>query len=352
MVKGIFKVDRDEVKKVVGSILGGEEEKELDLEKSYTKFICMHVQAKRYALLFDRLSSDQSLSTSKFDTERELIKCYANLIHTEMRDKFENIDLTGVKRAVASHPFAPKELQDDISLFLKYYNAMKQSTLIHTIINTGSNIIEYKRFLENADALDPSFLTKSSMLTLEPVQDLKVNFKLMYMNMSDERDQKFILMSLHKLYDITKKMFEERGKVDIDTGAFVRAVHATVEKLKTELPQCGLAFKKILESTDLLTKNYDSYYKDYVGCNNSMVIAENFIQDVAGKVDKSPRLAFQFQQIIKHLRKLTSRLSMADPKYKQTFDTLLSHADKSYKEVERALEEEGHEIQKDESDTE
>jgi len=110
--------------------------------------------------------------------------------------------------------------------------------------------------------------------------------------------------------------------------------------------------KKILESTGILENNYEDYYKDYVGCNNSMVIAENFIQDVAGTIDKSPKLAFQFRKIITHLRKLTNRLTGTDPKYKQTFDTLLNHADRSYKEVEASLIKEGEKIESESEDDE
>lgn len=83
-----------------------------------------------------------------------------------------------------------------------------------------------------------------------------------------------------------------------------------------------------------------------------MVIAENFIQDVAGTIDKSPKLAFQFRKIITHLRKLTNRLTGTDPKYKQTFDTLLNHADRSYKEVEASLIKEGEKIESESEDDE
>lgn len=68
---------------------------------------------------------------------------------------------------------------------------------------------------------------------------------------------------------------------------------------------------------------------------------------MAGTIDKSPKLAFQFRKIIQHLRKLTNRLTGADPKYKQTFDTLLNHADRSYKEVEAALIKEGEKVESD-----
>ena len=48
---------------------------------------------------------------------------------------------------------------------------------------------------------------------------------------------------------------------------------------------------------------------------------------------------------------MTNRLTGSDPKYKQTFDTLLSHADRSYKEVEESLVREGKKILSDDEDS-
>ena len=136
-------------------------------------------------------------------------------------------------------------------------------------------------------------------------------------------------------------LYKSYSKVDIDTENFVKDVRITVEKLKKQIPRCNEAFQKILDSTDLLKDNYEDYYKDYVGSQNSMIIAENFIQDVAGTVDKSPRLALQFRKIIQHLRNMTNRLIAQDPKYKDTFGTLLDQADNSFNEIKKNMKEEG-----------
>ena len=347
----LLKLDKEEVKKVVGSILGGEEEKELDLLKSHEKFKGMYKQARRYCILFELTSTHDCLQAHA--KEIELIKSYTELIRTEIENSFEKYDINKLQPCLDVYPILSKELKEEASSFLKYFNAMKQSSLVHTIITTGNNMIDYKTYLEDPDKIDDSFIIRSSMLTWEPVQDLPVNFKLLYTSVNeDDRSKKFFLSLFHKLYDITTTMYKERGKVDIDTSAFVRAVHTTVDRLKKEIPRCEDAFKKILDSTSILETNYEEYYKDYVGCNNSMVIAENFIQDVAQTIEKSPKLAFQFRKIIGHLRKLTNRLTATDPKYKQTFDTLLSHADKSYKEVEDALQAEGTAVEEDDNDEE
>jgi len=244
MAASILKINKDEVKKVVGSILGGEEEKELDFKKSFEKFEGMYKQAKRYCILFELLWNHDCLDN--YEKEKGLVQSYASLIHQEVENNFEKYDKTKLSLPLETYPLIAKDNQEDVTTFLKYYNQMKKASLVHTIINTGNNMIDYKMYLEDSSKLDDSFLTRSSMLTWEPVQDLRVNFKLLYVSMSDERGRKFLMSLLHKLYDITAAMYKERGRVDIDTGAFVKAVHATVDKLRKEIPRCDEAFKKNL----------------------------------------------------------------------------------------------------------
>ena len=52
-----MKVNKSELKKIVGSILGGEEESELDLVNSYSKFNNMKEYCIKYYKLFDMLST-------------------------------------------------------------------------------------------------------------------------------------------------------------------------------------------------------------------------------------------------------------------------------------------------------
>lgn len=254
---------------------------------------------------------------------------------------------------VSIHPLIPKERKEEIREFLRYFNKAKKAPVVHTVINTCGNLVQYKSSLKDKDSLSDKFMTKTSMLTFSPVVDLEVNFKLIYISdIIDTTEKEFILLTLHKLYGISVEMYEEYSKVDIDTEQFVKAVRTTVEKLRKQIPRCDEAFKKILDSTELLRDNYGDYYKDYVGSNNSMIIAENFIQDVAGTVDRSPKLALQFRKIIQHLRDMTTKLAAHDPKYKNTFDSLLSHADDSYAEIKRTMQAEGAEINEDEEEEE
>ena len=348
-----LKADKQNIKQVVGGILGGEEVDELDFVKSYDKFTNMDKHAKRFRDLFVLLTRTRTFD--KFPHQRILTENYINILEDSIRESFGSYDkdMRRVKQLMEMHPLITKEQKEEVRHFLKYYNKSKKATIVHTIINTCGNLVPYKLYLKEKDSLSDKFLTKSSMLTFEPVVDLELNFKLIYISdLIDSKEKEFVLLTLHKLYVISVDMYEEYSKVDIDTEQFVRAVRTTVEKLKKQIPRCDEAFKKILDSTELLRDNYSDYYKDFVGSQNSMIIAENFIQDVAGTVDRSPKLALQFRRIIQHLRDMTNKLVAHDPRYKDTFSSLLDHADNSYSEIKKTMEAEGEVMEDDEEEEE
>lgn len=332
----MMKVNKSELKKIVGSILGGEEESELDLVNSYSKFNNMKDYCIKYHKLFDMLA--KSPATSNHTHEQELMQSYADLLATELESSFNGIssdDMSSIGQYVEMFPLIPKEAGPTIQRFLKYYSDMKKSSLINTIIVTCSQLVSYKRSLENVDALTDTFMTKSSMTIFEPVQDLKVNFKSIYISsLLSDSDKRFILLALHKIYTISKGLYDEYCKADINTKAFVQAVHITVDELRKKIPRCEGAFDKILQSTELLEGNYDAYYKDYISSNgNSSIIAENFIHDVAKTVDRSPDLARQFKMIITHLKKMTEGVKNIAPKQKDTFAALFNQAEASYEDI-------------------
>tara|TARA_B110000908_G_C10267435_1_gene465813 strand:+ start:1280 stop:2476 length:1197 start_codon:yes stop_codon:yes gene_type:complete len=335
---GLLKVNRDEVKKVVGSILGGEEEKELDLKKSYLKFNEMSDHIIRYTKIMTMLY--KSTIFTKFPNEKAILESYIETVSKAHQEFFGNPP--PASRLMDMHPLIPKSEEPKVLAFLKYYNKAKKAQILHSIMNTLGKLVDYKSSIGDIDNLSDTFFAKSSMLTFQPIEDLPLNFKLIYISdIITDDERKLLLLSIHKIYTVSMDLYKSYSKVDIDTENFVKAVRITVEKLKKQIPRCNEAFQKILDSTDLLKDNYEDYYKDYVGSQNSMIIAENFIQDVAGTVDKSPRLALQFRKIIQHLRNMTNRLIAQDPKYKDTFGTLLDQADNSFNEIKKNMKEEG-----------
>lgn len=334
----LLKINKDEVKSVVGSILGGEDVKELDLKRSYEKYNLLKDNIGRFIKILTMLY--KSTIFDKFPKEKEILGSYIDVMNKDYKELFTSpVDVDFLYRA---YPLIPKSEEPKMLEFLRYYNKAKKSNIVHSIMNTLGKLVDYKSFISDIDKLSDTFLSKTSMLTFEPIEDLPINFKLIYISTSvTDEERKLLLLSIHKIYSVAMDVYNAYGKVDIDTENFVKAVRVTVEKLKKQIPRCEEAFKKILDSTDLLRDNYDDYYKDYIGSQNSMIIAENFIQDVAGTVDKSPKLALQFRKIIQHLRNMTNRLVAQDPRYKETFGTLLDQADNSFNEIKKSMKDEG-----------
>ena len=310
-------INKVEIKKVVGSILCGNEETDTDFGKAVPKYYNMKEYSAKFSTIFYLLSkiSDRS---ENIDRDLAIFKEYNELLNENIEEIFQ-IDDEKVDYLLKLHPMIPPEEKENKLKFIRAFNEMKKSKLINTIIITCSNLVQHEKHLVDKETLKDEFLTRSSIMTFSPVQDLNVNFKMFYSDPGlSANSRKFILLCLHKIYAISKALYDEYCKVDIDTEAFVKAVHMTVDELKKKIPRCERAFNKILESTDLLRNNYDDYYKDYMGSGNSSIIAENFIYDVAQTVKKDTKLTFQFKQIIKQLRNLTKNVNGKDiPKNSQ-----------------------------------
>lgn len=282
----------------------------------------------------------------KFPKERETLGSYIETVTKRFDEMFLQAPPLG--QLLDMHPIIPKAQEEQMLTFLRYYNKAKKCDIVHSIMNSLGKLVDYKSSISDIANLSDGFLTKSSMLTFEPIEDLPINLKIVYIStLLTDNEKKLLLLSFHKIYTIAMDLYNAYSKVDIDTENFVTAVRITVEKLRKQIPRCDDAFKKILDSTNLLKDNYEDYYKDYVGSQNSMIIAENFIQDVAGTVDRSPRLALQFRKIIQHLRNMTNRLIAQDPKYKETFGSLLDQADSSYQEIKKSMADEGVDLDKE-----
>lgn len=325
------------IKRVIGTVLGGDEEKDTDFIKAVEKFLEMKDHCKRYSGIFYLLSKLECTQT-----DFKILQEYHELIEFNRKRMFDDMDEDKLKHMVKINPIFNEEEQEYKVKFIRRYIDVKKSKLINTLLSTCSNLVQYRKYIENKNELNDKFITKSSIMTLEPVVDLNINFKLFYNFSTEERNRKGILLSLHKIYEVTKNMYDTHSKVDIDTETFVAAVKNAIEQLKKQIPRCDEAFDKILKSTEMLRENYSEYYKDFIGSGNSSIIAENFIQDVAGTVDQSPKLSYQFKQIIKQLRSLVQKAPGGGSQYEDVFKDIdeMIESDNEVEEVEEDEEDE------------
>ena len=336
---------KSDVKKAIGDILSAEEIDNLDIKKSYAKYTSMYNNATRYIKIL-KMFAKSTVMVTNFATECLNINAFIELLDREFASTFPfSVPDGNMELIVNIYPIVNKEQSAAAQSFLNMYKNTKNSILVNTILDTCSNLVVYKTYLGNPDNLNDRFLTKISGNDFLPIPDLNVNFKLMYYQLGSdkdaEQDKKFIILILHKLYDVSYSMYQEYGKSDVDTEKFVQSVSVIIEKIQKRVPGCNEAFKKILESTDMLRDNYDEYYKDFVCTKNTMIMAENFITDVAKSVDATPKVASQFKKIIREMKKLMAKSTNINPKYKAMIDSLRSSVNESFESVKRMEKEYG-----------
>jgi hypothetical protein len=325
-------MSKSDIKSIIGSVLGAEDERDVDFNKGYSKYVNMKDIAIRYINLFKFLANSKAIS--ELEGILENVKEFLAELEKNFTECF-TYDTAKLNRIHDKYPFVNAEENEEILKFTKKFNLVKKSNIVKYILDTCNNLITYKNNLSDINTLSDKFITRYAGNNLHILPHLSVNIKFVYLG-SDDGDKKILLLFLHKLYTIAYLMYEEYGKPDINMDNFVKAIEIAIKDLRGKIPRCDQAFKIIEDSSKMLESNYPTYYKDYVSTNNSMIIAENFIQDVANNVStKSPKVAFQFRRIITELKRMASRASTLDPKYKEMINVLSDTADTNFDSIKK-----------------
>src|SRR5690606_16079398 len=116
--------------------------------------------------------------------------------------------------------------------------------------------------------------------------------------------RQYLMVVLHKLYAIGHDVYEAVSAPDVNVNDFVEVIMGSIGDVQKHIPRCDAAFKKIIESVDLLKGNFGDYYKDFTASGNPTIIMENFVVDVSKNTKSSPAVTAQFRRIIAHYRKL------------------------------------------------
>lgn len=326
------KTNKSDIKSIIGSVLGAEDERDVDFTKSFSKYINMRDISQRYIALFNFLANSQCLK--KFPKIAEDMADFVKFLN-KMLEEMYSYDLSAIEPIYNKYPFVDAADNVEILHFTKAYNLVKKSELIQIILDTCNSLVSHKTNLADKDTLSDKFILRYAGNNLTIIPKINLNLKFVYLGSGDD-DKKIFMLFLHKLYTISYSMYEEYGKPDINMDNFVRAIEMAIKDLRKKIPRCDQAFKIIEDSSKLLENNYPTYYKDYVSTNNSMIIAENFIQDVAGSVSgKSPKVAFQFKRIITELKRMATSAQSLDPKYKEMISVLSDTADTNFSNLEK-----------------
>jgi len=225
----------------------------------------------------------------------------------------------------------PEEQKKDFS---DLYAALKKDTLVDTFIVVCDNLIIYKTHLEKESDLSYKFITSMPGSEFCPFpftsMNLKRIFEVLYVDAnpmpgedttnseSAKRYMQFFLLILNKVYNLSYNLYRAITKPDIDMDEFAEIIMNNLGEIKKHVPRCSKAFDKIAQSLDLLKKNFPSYYKDYLTSEDSTIIMQNFVIDVAGSTKTDAETTRQFRQIINYYQKVAQN-QIKNPQIKMLF---------------------------------
>jgi hypothetical protein len=221
------------------------------------------------------------------------------------------------------------------------YADIKSCELKNTLIVMCDQLIPYKKYIENKDALSYKFILNMPGTSFSPIPFTRLNFKSLVTkiytengnSMSFEMSPKqketnekllnLLMLYINKIYELTYNFYKTVMEPDIDVDEFASTIINSLQDIKKlpELHRCDKAFKALEESVGMLKTNFSGYYKDMVTSQNSGMIMENFILDVSKNQKNDPQVLGQFKTIIKFYRK-HAQGKIKDPKLKMIFEKL------------------------------
>jgi hypothetical protein len=285
------------------------------------KFLRMKKVSKRYVQLLRAVENSTILKG--FAGEARALKEHADWVQ-------ENLEKGGLHTLALPGEGAPDAEKQH---FAAAYSLLKQDHVLSLIVITCKNLTPHRKSLEDPEKLSSGFLTRGAGLTFAPIEGLPaLNFRKVYISDTLQgREKQFVLMILHKLYEISYEMYEALSSPDIDVEDFVQVVRSSLSEVRKQIPRCDEAFNKILESVDLLKQNFGGYYKDFVASDNSGIIMENFVLDVSKSGEgNTPVVTAQFRKIIKYYQRVASQ-QKNDPRMRALF----KHVENNFQELER-----------------
>ena len=339
-------INNKDVLEMFHGVLGTGEETALNLKIVYPKFLKIKETAHRYIKLMKTLMDSKFIG--HFPDDAAALAAYVASLQRQAENAFMAPDLASlhppdaasaqITNAIADYSAVS---HDEYSAFEKVYKAVKGCDLVNNIIITCKNLIPFKHSLEFSNMLKDKFLTKSGGLLFTPISNFSFNFKNLYnSDMLSRADKQFVMMILHKLYEISHAMYDVVSSPDIDVDDFVHVIISSLDDVKKHIPRCDEAFDKIRDSVSLLKGNFNGYYKDFVASNNPTIIMENFVLDVSQNTNSTPKITNQFRKIISHYRKLASQQA-----HNPQMQTLFAQVDKNFKELDNEFKKNANEEQ-------
>lgn len=223
--------------------------------------------------------------------------------------------------------------EEQKKLFSEAYEKIKKSDLINSFVIMCDRLVVYKRYIADAQNLNPIFITSMAGVEFCPFPFTHLNLKYIFsLGTVQENTKRFFMIVMNKAFELSYKLWGEITSPDINVDDFVEVIMSNIKEIqkRPELNRCGKAFKKIEESVHLLKGRFNNYYRDFIQTKNSTIMMEHFILDVSNSTKADVETTRQFRQIIGFYKKIAQD-QITNPKVKMLFDKV----NESFKELER-----------------
>jgi len=329
-----------------------------DVNLAYPKYTDLRDACQR---LVDALALARAGPLDGLPETRAQLDEYHRVMQQSMKDTFSAPDLEALQspmeKSLADYSNLPKEPLAEFFRVMTAIQIDRQSLLVNLALITCKNLAAFKHHLADgatdlptdSRALSDRFIIKMPGITWCPLASTatmpSINIKHLYItqpagtNGLRTSEQQFWLYFLHKVYAITRQVYETYVRPDSDPESFVDIVEVTMSKVMNRpgLKNCREAFAQITRSANLMRQNFATYYRDFCVSGSPSHIIEQYIVDVSKMpVDdaaapgapadpkKSVKLVSQFRRIIAEFQK-----SSHEQGHNPVMQRILQHANRT-----------------------
>jgi hypothetical protein len=243
-------------------------------------------------------------------------------------DKSKNID--DIFKDMSMPRYDEKKL-------VEYYKQIVEDNYFKEIILTCSAMSQYSKFLNvSKTELNYNFVEKDSCHETILFTFSSLNFQdIFFDDIVNESFKIYVLFCLSLLYKVCHEMYSILTSPNIDIDKFSELLMKSIAKVKQQVPGCEKAFKKILNSVDLLKDNFEDYYKSFVKSQSPTIIIENFISDVARSTNADLITLKQFKKIIVFFEEQARLYGKKDPNINKLVSMVKTNFSKLEEEIKK-----------------
>lgn len=310
--------------KVIKQNIGGDEEAIGDLFNQLLgneNSLDINIVKDKYNRLYANINRIKKLCESFVKTI--YIKALSG---SDNKDKLVDVYIKNMNGFIDDCKFITDAEIEDSGL-IRYYLQLKETkTIKEDCIHICRSLIIFKKYIQDIDNLDDSFIKSSKTKELQIFPFCNFDIKYFYvMNEMDESIKKYILIYLNMMYNTTYDIYNIITSPDIDISKFSEVIVNSIAQAKKMIPRANKAFKKIEESVDLLQNNFSEYYKDFITTKDPSTIITSFIGDCSKSTISDDNIDLDLIKQFKRISmfyKNKSAGKIKDPRVNQIFEML------------------------------